>query len=440
MAIRGGRRSSHARVLLLLLGGFLAPASAVAQQVATVFQFSFSNPGARSLALGGSFAALADDATAAFANPAGLTQLTRPEVSLEGRAWSYSTPFTRGGRAAGPPTGLGIDVTPNVVTGRSSAELESLSFVSCVVPLGRWTLAVYRHQLANFESSFEVQSIFIDYPDGSVGTLLPQRGGLDTEIVGHGVSVGLEVMETLSLGLGLTYFESDITAADEIYFPDGSPTPDFEAPIDYGPASFLPERRVGTFSLEAHSADVGLTAGMLWRLPAGWKLGAFYRHGPNVKGEFEFTTGPFSQVPQGTVLTQGQGERKIPDVYGLGVSRRFVGDRLTLGFEWDRVEYSVLGDDDQGVDDGDEIHLGAEYVLIGASPILAVRAGAWLDPDHSLQQTDDNLLLDAFYPPGSDEIHFAAGLGLTFERVQIDLGVDLSDLSDTVAISTIYSF
>ena len=97
------------RWLIGLLASVLAVGSAAAQDVATVFHFSFSNPGARSLALGGAFAAVADDATAAFANPAGLGQLTRPEVSIEGRAWSYSTPFTSGGRAAGPPTGIGID-------------------------------------------------------------------------------------------------------------------------------------------------------------------------------------------------------------------------------------------------------------------------------------------------------------------------------------------
>jgi len=49
-------------------------------------QFDFSNPGARSLALGSAFVALADDSTAAFANPAGLLQL-KPgwEGSFEGR-------------------------------------------------------------------------------------------------------------------------------------------------------------------------------------------------------------------------------------------------------------------------------------------------------------------------------------------------------------------
>ena len=47
------------------------------------FEFNFNNPGARSLALGGAFIGLADDATAAVANPAGLVILQRPELSGE---------------------------------------------------------------------------------------------------------------------------------------------------------------------------------------------------------------------------------------------------------------------------------------------------------------------------------------------------------------------
>ena len=55
-------------------------------------QFNFSPPGARSLAMGGAFLGRADDATAAFANPAGLTNLFSPEISAEVRFNSYDTP------------------------------------------------------------------------------------------------------------------------------------------------------------------------------------------------------------------------------------------------------------------------------------------------------------------------------------------------------------
>ena len=97
------------RLSVLGLGILLGSVHLEAQGGPTTIQFSFSNPGARSLGMGGAFAAVADDATAAFANPAGLTQLTRPEISVEGRHWSYSTPFTVSGRVHGEPTGIGLD-------------------------------------------------------------------------------------------------------------------------------------------------------------------------------------------------------------------------------------------------------------------------------------------------------------------------------------------
>ena len=61
-------------------------------------QFDFSNPGARSRAMGGAFLGLADDATAALANPAGLTQLAASEISVEGRLSEFTTvlPFEKG--------------------------------------------------------------------------------------------------------------------------------------------------------------------------------------------------------------------------------------------------------------------------------------------------------------------------------------------------------
>jgi len=59
---------------------FLWPAAAFAQSGQTAqipLQFDFLNPGARSLGLGSAFTAVADDATAAFTNPAGLRRLVR---------------------------------------------------------------------------------------------------------------------------------------------------------------------------------------------------------------------------------------------------------------------------------------------------------------------------------------------------------------------------
>src|SRR6476620_7704479 len=60
-------------------------------------QFNFGNPGARSLAMGGAFLGLADDASAAEANPAGLTILRRPEISVEARNYVEAQLFSMSG-------------------------------------------------------------------------------------------------------------------------------------------------------------------------------------------------------------------------------------------------------------------------------------------------------------------------------------------------------
>ena len=85
------------------------------------------------------------------------------------------------------------------------------------------------------------------------------------------------------------------------------------------------------------------------------------------------------------------------------------------------------------IEDALEFHLGAEYLFLESSPLLAVRWGVWLDPDHLVRISPDIDL-------GSDEVHFALGLGAAFERFQIDLAADFSDLVDTLSLSTIVSF
>ncbi|HEV8630583.1 MAG TPA: hypothetical protein VGV61_09730, partial [Thermoanaerobaculia bacterium] len=90
---RRSRRFLRLREALIVL---LGSAGAAHAQLLPQFKFELSHPGARSLAFGGAFAALADDATAAYANPAGLVQLTRPEISLEGRYWNRPSFFLIG--------------------------------------------------------------------------------------------------------------------------------------------------------------------------------------------------------------------------------------------------------------------------------------------------------------------------------------------------------
>src|SRR5918993_4264343 len=107
------QRSSWVAGAVLAIGT-IVPGTAFAQvnvEAMQGVQFDFLAPGARSLAMGGAFVAVADDATAALSNPAGLSSLTRREVSIEGRFRQFKVPFVLGGRLSGTPTGTGIDTT-----------------------------------------------------------------------------------------------------------------------------------------------------------------------------------------------------------------------------------------------------------------------------------------------------------------------------------------
>ena len=87
-----------------------------------------------------------------------------------------------------------------------------------------------------------------------------------------------------------------------------------------------------------------------------------------------------------------------------------------------------------------ELHLGGEYVFRRPKTLVALRLGAWLDPDHQLRATLDDPLTRALAPSGQDEMHYAAGIGAACKRFQIDFGIDLSDRVNTASISAIYSF
>src|SRR5258708_34957111 len=70
-------------VPVLAVAGLGLAAAAGAQTNDEVFpqvQWNFSTPGARANGMGRTFIGLADDASAAVTNPAGLMSLTRPQV------------------------------------------------------------------------------------------------------------------------------------------------------------------------------------------------------------------------------------------------------------------------------------------------------------------------------------------------------------------------
>ena len=430
--------------VIVSLAVLLAAGSVFAQtELPPTFEFSFSNPGARSMGFGGAFAALADDATAAFANPAGLVQLVSPEVSIEGRYWSYSTPYVSGGRIWGPPAGIGLDSTAGLRTSSSEKDLKGLSFLSFVYPTGRWSFAFYRHLVSNYEFEGTLDGLYSGpWPEtGSVRREFAYVKTVDLQIVSYAVAGAFEVTERLSLGLAINYFEGDIDLTTGVYgkLQSGIPADEFFAPIPV-----VPENRFYSASMLIADQDWGLNLGIHWRPTESWRFGAFFREGPEFQTVAELQAGPTFEPPgmSGQVIESETGGAQFPDVYGLGASYRTGNDRVTVSFEWDRVTYSSIfsSDDELHISNANEFHLGGEYAFLTLAPVISVRAGIWLDPDHQISYSGDNYVAEAVLNPGEDTMHYAAGIGLAFARFQLDLAADFSELVDTLSLSLIFSF
>jgi len=430
-----------ATVLLVVLSATVVSAQEVPQPILTA-QFSFSNPGARSLGLGGAFVALADDATAGWANPAGLVQIAKAEVSVEIRYWSYSTPFVSGGRVQGEPTGIGLDTVSGLQTETSGFDVAGLAFLSFVYPGDRWSLSVYRHVLANLEAQAETEGLFTDDADGDPQRFLDQRNRMQLESISYGLSGAYRITEAFSVGVGLVYYDTSFTIHSDLYLWD-----DLDDPFGSG-TSFLPEHFVIGQTLYGSDGSFGFSAGFLWKVNPLWSLGGRYREGPVTSLTGQARVGSILDlgVPPGSVIDFEVGEDvELPDNYGLGVAYRSTNGRLTIGFEWDRVTYSdaleSLEVDDQSIDDADQFHLGGEWVFLETRPLLAVRAGVWHDPDHQTranENADDHTR--ALLRPGEDQLHYAVGLGIAFENFQVDCALDLSETVNTASLSVIYSF
>jgi hypothetical protein len=104
------------KIMFILALGIVFPCSIVLGQIQQTVEISSSpNPvgsGARALGMGGAFIGVADDATAASWNPAGLIQLETPEMSFVGayNHRSEDTTYVAFPEASGPQSVTTWDV------------------------------------------------------------------------------------------------------------------------------------------------------------------------------------------------------------------------------------------------------------------------------------------------------------------------------------------
>jgi long-subunit fatty acid transport protein len=445
------------------------------------FHFELAGPGSRNLALGGAAIVIADDATSARANPAGLRYIAGPQLFLELRATDDdpgSLASATGSLAVDPITGdrdlpfLGV---------RSASESDRVvlpGYLAFARPfeLGggrRLSAAFSRHVVLSQERRLpaggegtEARFAFDTFPNtvngGTVeaySVATPVTGSSDTTIVYWNGAAALDVSPDFSVGLTVTYAALDLEAGtltqvidpQEIFLEPGHPR------LPATPSSDLYETRI-----DDSDTDVTWAVGIHWHPDtvfsggaSPWQFAAAFRRGTS----FSVTESTvLNQVPSSAFDTM----LAVPDSYGLGVSYR-PEPRWLLAVEYERIEFSDMlrgfrsgvnfltsGQVANGafgvaagvpieytVDDGSVVRAGVEYtprLARGRGTRLALRAGYYRTPDSRIRMSRFNstdpavnaLYLEAF-GGGEAEDHYTGGVGFSFGRSSFDIAAETSD-------------
>ncbi len=447
------RRLLATALLAALAAG---PAWAISdEEIFRDFPFNLINPGARSLGVGGAFISLADDSTAAQANPAGLMNLRRPELFVELRRQGYD------------PSSVFIGATiqdkffqGQVTAGALSTPQTSFSpaFVSFVIPFKRVAIGLSRLESLNVRTrttnSFTIQGVEAqvdrDPVTGEqviigfqpVDLALTAEADIDARITQYNVALAFSLHRRFSIGLTGVAGTADFNARVDNVLQDQAGVLFTEPTLDYATR------------IDDSDTDFSYNVGLLWR-PADWaSIGAVYRKGPRFVLEQTIgAQGVRATRAQDTFGATFENVLKTPDSYGMGLSFR-PAEPWTILLDVVRVNYTDLlegyvsglnrisfpnNEARFTVDDGNEYHAGFEKIFLRGETPYAMRLGWWSDPDHRIRAAEGSDLV-AVFPPGERVDHYTAGFGVTLKTIQIDLAADVSDVSSTYVFSTIYRF
>jgi long-subunit fatty acid transport protein len=394
----------------------------VGSEAATLFQqvgvASSPNPvgsGARAMGMGGAFIAVADDATAASWNPAGLIQLEMPEISVAGAYLDRREEFSSQLRPEINNTGEVDDVNINYLSATYPFEFYK-----------RFVVSVNYQRLYDFKRSFSHR---LDFSSAGLDVSQDKHYEQDGFLSALGLAASVEITSSLSLGATLNVWTGQLF-------------------WDNGWDETFTERAVGTqggvpVTIDTRVADkyadfrgINFNVGVLWNLTRALTLGAVVKtpFDATIDHKFSFSqTSRFGPPVSATVETQQsfveEVELRMPLSYGIGLAWR-VSDALTLDLDVYRTHWSdYILQDSRGnsfspidgrpesqsdIDDTTQVRVGGEYLFIFPQRNMAVplRAGFFYDPEPSQGDVKD------FYG-------VSLGSGIAYKRFIFDMAYQL---------------
>ncbi len=424
-------------------------------------------PGARALGLAGAFGAVADDATAAEANPAGLTILSQAELSIHLRDTDYSVPFVD--PEALDPALFGPATSPLIKEYEDS--VTNVSFASFVKPFERWVVSgFYTNQLDLQGSTLETITDTVNLD------VFGNSNTLEAQVEGYGLAGAFRVTDNISIGLTIKRVELDLFASEtesiddfnDLEFIFGDPMLGLGTPAEF--AAVIDDRISASTSLSGDDHDTVFNLGILFNPNGFWSAGLIYKEGGSfdipgvitqqqvlrctgsgpqtdicnaVFDSVNMQTGGLIDMLNRTNTIPSEQRVKIPDQLTLGLALRPT-DTFLMSADINRIEYSELPGprlnslglrqpvDGEALDDKITFHVGLEKVfpLSGTfMNVFTVRAGVFEEHDH-----DGYRVLD------SDNTHYTFGLGAVFNRLQLDFAYENGDAVENLVLSGIFRF
>ena len=331
--------------------------------------FHFTPPGARSLGMGGAFVAMADDATAAVANPAGLAQLTRTQVAVEGR---FITGYDKNKAFNFSSTQDGMG---SFRTASSIDSIEDVAFAAFTTPVFNnfFNLSIYYDRPMDFASSSS------DHLQTNLagGTTLRFNNLADFKLDEVGLSLAKSFLDgkvMIGGGFGVQFLLFDRTTTQDLS-QGGSTANSIQ-------------------SNNNNEVAVSGRAGILVRPIDNLRLGFNATINPKFDTDLSNFTSISGQPKIPNFVTPET--FKVPDNYSFGAAYNVLPN-WALIFEGRYVMYSQLKKDFQisgygienpntsqfSLDDICELHFGTEYVIGKIQNIpVALRAGFFYEPAH----------------------------------------------------------
>lgn len=408
--------------------------------------------GARAAGMADAFTAIADDATAASWNPAGLVQLEEPELSIVGEFIEL-----RDSIDANAP---GVDNNRDFTVSTSNLNFASLTYPLPRLVAGRnAVISLTYQQRFDFDRELDVdQNIFASRTFMVGGDTLTTTTDQDFEYTFEqdgklsvlSPAIAIELTETLSIGAAVNFWRPSFLDSGNSGWDQRITNHTQGTTITVNEANgeqTILETNETFVSDESYSDFKGenFTLGLLWNPHPKWNIALRYDTGFEGSMKYKVTerrSNPFF----GDMVTIEQRKMKVPDTWTLGVANR-VNDRLTLSLQasytdWDDF-YITEGDGTRiSLVDGTDIdnpitktdldptvslRFGAEYVLIpknlseNLDYLWILRGGLIWDqePASGRSTFDPNSKGDG----NPDNFYgFATGVGLQVkQRVNIDL-------------------